>query len=64
VATVRDERRVNGGLLARLPNCDSRILPEIDEAKVISGLLTRRELFNSREMVNTDINNDGTLRDG
>ncbi len=32
--------------------------------KVISGLLTRREPFNSRETVNTDINNDGTLRDG
>jgi hypothetical protein len=30
---------------------------------MISGLLTRREPFNSRETVNTDINNDGTLRD-
>lgn len=33
------------------------------QGKVISGLLTRREPFNSRETVNTDINNDGTLRD-
>lgn len=32
--------------------------------KAISGLLTRREPFNNRETVSTDINNDGTLRDG
>ncbi len=43
VEAVRYERRVNGGLLTRLPERDSRILPEIDEAKVISGLL--REKF-------------------
>lgn len=34
------------------------------QGKAISRLLTRREPFNSRETVNTDINNDGTLRDG
>lgn len=37
---------------------------ESHPTKVISPLLTRREPFNSRETVNTDINNDGTLRDG
>lgn len=37
---------------------------ESQPEKVISDLLTRREPFNSRETVNTDINNDGTLRDG
>jgi len=33
-------------------------------SQVISPLLTRREPFNSRETVNTDINNDDNLEDG
>lgn len=31
---------------------------------MISPLLTRTQPFNSRETVNTDINNDGNLEDG
>jgi hypothetical protein len=64
MAAVRNERRVNGGVLSRLPHCDSWFLPEIDEAKMISPLLTRTRPFDSRETVNTDINNDGGLEDG
>lgn len=37
---------------------------ESQPKKVISPLLTRREPFNSRETVNTDINNDDNLEDG
>jgi hypothetical protein len=33
------------------------------QGKVISPLLTRTQPFNSRETVNTDINNDGNLED-
>jgi hypothetical protein len=53
------------------PHFKVRAIPTVEEwdnlcaayEKMISPLLTRREPFNSQEAVNTEINNDGTLRD-